>query len=1138
MNCLSGRCIHPNCADHRRCSIKVGGLVGFCRNPHAWNENDRVRTDRTGAEFVVVGNNDGLSADEVFSQTWRIDPASIELRNTFYRALFDQLQLSPRHTRALLRRGFQLDELQFYRSAPNENEAREAIHRAASIVKLDALAAIPGVYRRTHDKYFRLATAQGIMLASTDALGRVGFVQVRLDDPRDGGKYRALSSPSDPDVLGSGAVLNAHVARARNEAEPHLVRITEGHFKADLCALRTGITTISIPGVGMWRLALDAIEALKATRVLLCFDADARSKKHVATCLLACARELAQRLGPSNVGIELWPAECGKGIDDVIADGFFDVVTTSWGEDALASVDAIGEAAGASLDPVRAAMQRIQSVSKDRLYERATLRAVATLRTERTRLANELRTLRKSEADASEIDAVKARQQTVDVALARCTSLLGTQRNEWERRVAVESIRDDGRAPVEITTREHETVDAIIAALAERAETLGVFQRSGKLVHVRSEEATGIEKKDVKRAAGSLVIAPLEPVAFRGAIASRAVRFYVLKSNNDGELRAQDERPDGIAVNSVFSIHQWPGVPWLRGISNVPILRSDGTIHEREGYDEQTGILFSPNGTRFPEVPEHPTLEDAKSALDVLRAPFCDFPFESEHHAAAHIAVILTGCGRHAFSGPSPLPLYDAATKSSGKTKLALCVGQIVLGAVPTVISWSDDPGEVEKRAVSCLEAGDRVVLFDNLKGQLGGGALEALLTTPEYSARILGKTERRTYPNLTLWIASGNNCDLTDDMTRRTLAVRLVPKVENPEDRPVSSFRYPDVHAHVLEHRPQLVTAALTLLRAFILAGRPAQRVASWGSHSAWERLIVHALVWAGAQDPGKGRLELRRVSDGQREDIRDLIHGWKELCEQMNQSKRGITVKEALAELERNRVASARYVSPEALKYQELRDALASLVPGVFDGKGSPTKRVSALLSKHRGRIVEGCAVEVAGRDGHAEVIRWGVGAGSPGSTGSFSSPYAGDFENETNNSHASAYVGVVDKPVEPGEPAAPPAQRSASVLEGKRGDGGALEADGHGQTSELPASNEHQVSTQLPLDELLSSVFERAEGGSVRFAEVREQWEAYCADTNLDAGDSRWLANELAERGFTFAGYLVVGLQARSFAEGSAA
>ncbi len=45
---------------------------------------------------------------------------------------------------------------------------------------------------------------------------------------------------------------------------------------------------------------------------------------------------------------------------------------------------------------------------------------------------------------------------------------------------------------------------------------------------------------------------------------------------------------------------------------------------------------------------------------------------------------------------------------------------------------------------------------------------------------------------------------------------------------------------------RPRLVRAALTLLRAWVVAGRPDMGLPLWGSFEEWSRVVPAALVFA----------------------------------------------------------------------------------------------------------------------------------------------------------------------------------------------------------------------------------------------------------------------------------------------------
>jgi putative DNA primase/helicase len=95
---------------------------------------------------------------------------------------------------------------------------------------------------------------------------------------------------------------------------------------------------------------------------------------------------------------------------------------------------------------------------------------------------------------------------------------------------------------------------------------------------------------------------------------------------------------------------------------------------------------------------------------------------------------------------------------------------------------------------------------------------------------------------------ATGNNLVLAGDLTRRSLICRLDPKCEQPELR---SFDFDPV-ARAKELRPRLIVAALTILRAFHLHGRPSG-LPPLGSFEQWSRLVRDALLWLSLEDPAK---------------------------------------------------------------------------------------------------------------------------------------------------------------------------------------------------------------------------------------------------------------------------------------------
>jgi putative DNA primase/helicase len=84
-------------------------------------------------------------------------------------------------------------------------------------------------------------------------------------------------------------------------------------------------------------------------------------------------------------------------------------------------------------------------------------------------------------------------------------------------------------------------------------------------------------------------------------------------------------------------------------------------------------------------------------------------------------------------------------------------------------------------------------------------------------------------------------------DMTRRALRGALDPGCERPELR---VFDVENPLDRAKRERAAFVRDALTVLRAYIIAGRP-DPVPALGSFAEWSKLVPSALVWLGLPNP-----------------------------------------------------------------------------------------------------------------------------------------------------------------------------------------------------------------------------------------------------------------------------------------------
>ena len=359
---------------------------------------------------------------------------------------------------------------------------------------------------------------------------------------------------------------------------------------------------------------------------------------------------------------------------------------------------------------------------------------------------------------------------------------------------------------VVLGTDEHRVVDEVVAALRDDQD---LYSRGGVLVRIARVEHED-DKADIRRKRGTLTIERLPNPTLRLKI-TRHCRLVSVK-HVEGEPVEKPAHPPSWLTNGVETAGEWPGIRPLASVSDAPPLRRDGTLHQTPGYDPLTGVFYAPAGDEV-NVPDGIGLDDAQAAAAELEDLVCDFSFEASEHRAAWLASLLTPLARPAFSGPSPLFLFDANVRGSGKTMLAQIASNVITGRDIPASSYTADPDELRKRVTAIAISGDRMILLDNIEGVFGNDTIDRALTSTNWKDRILGRTELVDMPLLATWYGTGNNVIVAADTARRIIHVRLDVLDENPEDR--SGFKYPDVVGHARRNRPRLLAAALTLLSA-----------------------------------------------------------------------------------------------------------------------------------------------------------------------------------------------------------------------------------------------------------------------------------------------------------------------------------
>ena len=301
------------------------------------------------------------------------------------------------------------------------------------------------------------------------------------------------------------------------------------------------------------------------------------------------------------------------------------------------------------------------------------------------------------------------------------------------------------------------------------------------------------------------------------------------------------------------------------------------------------------------------------------------------------VGLFAHAVGPPRIRGPGAAVLLDANVRASGKSLLADIVSLIAVGTEAQRFANPECDEECRKRITAVMLENTPLLLIDNVAGSLGCPSLDAALTGTIWKDRELGKNRNVEGPLRTVWSASGNNTVLEADTARRVAHIRLESPEENPELR--ENFRHQHVKQFVAANRSVLLQAALTLLRAWFVAGQPRVHLPSWGSFEGWSNVIRQAVVWVGLPDPGETRTELREQADREAGALSSLLDG----LDEADEDRTGLLSSEIIAKLDKY---------PD--RFSRLRNALYEICAAP-NGKLS-VRSVGNKLKHLRGRVVNG--------------------------------------------------------------------------------------------------------------------------------------------------------------------------------------
>ena len=348
----------------------------------------------------------------------------------------------------------------------------------------------------------------------------------------------------------------------------------------------------------------------------------------------------------------------------------------------------------------------------------------------------------------------------------------------------------------------------------------------------------------------------------------------------------------------------------------VPIIPSDGGAMRlcQPGYDAGTGAfvfdsdfpldpaLIAPGDTACTSggyYDEHLTLHHAVHFLHELHRdfPFSDWtepvtpsemnPFCNPHRPdstirfsrslsvqiMAMLSVFAAGCvpaqaSRLGF-------LYNANKQRSGKTLLVKIPITAIYGSFKAQ-SWRDNEDDMIKILDSETLAATTYICFDNIRSLIASAPLEGFMTAPNWTGRILGRSEMFEAENNAVLFFTANNASLGPDMQERSLIVDLYVETADRQDRGKElppELEMDDVWLAQPGNRHKILSALWAIVRHWDAAGRPLATGKPRKGFGTWCRILGGMVEFAGFGDCLERPRNLENCGDSETDDIRLLV-------------------------------------------------------------------------------------------------------------------------------------------------------------------------------------------------------------------------------------------------------------------------
>lgn len=520
------------------------------------------------------------------------------------------------------------------------------------------------------------------------------------------------------------------------------------------------------------------------------------------------------------------------------------------------------------------------------------------------------------------------------------------QRKEAARQNLLAVRAKKGKASIDVGNRQLSDIadEALQVLVSSNASDPTVFVRGGALARIVQDERSHY---GIQEFSGGALMGKLAAVA----------DWETVGLDDNGNPQSRDVFPPRDVVNTIITAGEWPGMPALTGVVNAPVFSRNGELHDQPGYNAATRLYYT-GGVKVGDTT--PTPENIERSKDlILENLLIDFPFKDEASKAHAVGYLLAPFVRDLVDGPTPVHTVDSPTAGTGKGKLLNACAFPFLGHDVSTMAAAKEDDEWRKRITTSLMSGSTHLVIDNVNHELDSGSLASAFTQPVWEDRTLGSNREVKIPIRTVWGITANNIQMSQELARRCIWIRLDANVEKPWER--SEFKHKNLIGWARANRDQLATAAITFIRAWVDQGMPLYDKRTKGSYEAWAGIIGGILEAVGIPGFLENETELYDRVVSTNDLMIDFVKAWWEK-QQWLERKHHIDAKTeiCLSSQELFKLASYRDFDRDDDDGGEWHNLLGDMLTSPKQ-KGRQTQ-LGKILDAHIDKVVAGYKIKLA--------------------------------------------------------------------------------------------------------------------------------------------------------------------------------